>query len=269
MESFLNEDIANHFAQQGLGDFTRLWDLKLDWFEPVNERRDGWSGVSRYTLPGDQPLQVFIKRQQNHNTRQLLHPIRGVPTFQREYHNIKLFRSHDIPTLTPLYFGERRTDNNDQAILITLALEGYENLFNWYRNTAPTQPEATIQAVLMSIAQVVRRLHDHGLAHYCLYPNHIFVRTDKTAISPLDSNPEIIRLIDLEKARWQPINHIRRFKDLECFMRHAQSFSLTHIHYLLDCYFSEGPVPGGKRLHQKLLRALKAKKQRLPDFYRD
>ncbi|GAA4648260.1 hypothetical protein GCM10023116_05270 [Kistimonas scapharcae] len=269
MESFLNEDIANQFARQGLGDFTSLWDLKLDWFEPVNERRDGWSGVSRYTLPGDHPLQVFIKRQQNHNTRQLLHPIRGVPTFQREYHNIQLFRSYDIPTLTPLYFGERRTKNNDQAILITLALEGYTNLFDWYRNIAPNQPEATIQQVLESIAHVARRLHDQGLAHYCLYPNHIFVRTSNTTANALDANPEIIRLIDLEKARWQPINHIRRFKDLECFMRHAQGFSLSHIHHLLDCYFGEGAVPGGKRLYQRLMKALKEKKQRLPDFYRD
>ena len=267
MEFFLNEDIASHFAEQGLGDFASLWDLKLDWFEPVNERRDGWSGVSRYTLPGNQPLQIFIKRQQNHNTRQLLHPIRGVPTFQREYHNIQLFRTHGIPTLTPLYYGERSVDGNDQAILITLALDGYENLFDWYRKTAPGQPEETIQVVLAAIARVARKLHDQGIAHYCLYPNHIFVRTQDAATSELDQDPEIIRLIDLEKARRQPLNQLRRFKDLECFMRHAQHFSLTHIRYLLNCYFGESTVPGGKRLHQQLLKALMAKNTRLPGFY--
>ncbi|OQX36352.1 MAG: hypothetical protein B0D91_09215 [Oceanospirillales bacterium LUC14_002_19_P2] len=268
MEHFLNEDIAKQFASQGLGDFASLWDLKLEWFEPVNERREGWSGVSRYTLPSEAPLHVFIKRQQNHNTRQLLHPIRGIPTFQREYHNIELFRSRAIPTLTPLYYGKRREDNNDQAILITLALEGYENLYDWNQKRVPQQPEAVTQKALAAIARVIRNLHDQGLAHYCLYPNHIFIRSPETSITALDQNPEIIRLIDLEKSRRQPFNHIRRFKDLECFIRHAQHFSLTHIRFLLDCYFNGDAVSGGKHLHQHLLKALRDKNDRQPGFYR-
>lgn len=257
-ESFLNEAIARQFARQGLGDFSSLWNLRLDWFEPVNERRDGWSGVSHYVLPGIQPLQMFIKRQQNHNTRQLLHPVRGVPTFRREYRNIQLLQSHDIPTLTPLYFGERRIDNKDQAILITLALKGYSSLFDWYHNAALAQPEITIQWVLKNIARVIRRLHDQGFAHYCLYPKHIFVRTNDPTTRTPDSDPELVRLIDLEKVRWHPVNHVRRFRDLDCFMRHAQGFALLHLHYLLDCYFSEGMVPGGRRLHQRLLETIPA-----------
>lgn len=269
MEFFFNEHIASRFAGQGLGDFARLWDLKLDWFEPLNERRNGWSGVSRYRLSGDQPLQVFIKRQQNHNTRQLMHPIRGVPTFRREYHNILIFRSHGIPTLTPIYYGERRVDGNDQAILITLALDGYENLFDWYYKTAANQSEEASRAVLAAIAQVVRKLHDQGIAHYCLYPNHIFVLVQEVATSYRDQDYERIRLIDLEKARYQPFSHIRRFKDLECFMRHAQHFSLTHIRYLLDCYFGENTVLGGKCLHQRLLKALMMKQAQSLGFYQD
>ena len=272
VEFFFNEDIASHFAGQGLDNFARLWDLKLDWFEPLNERRNGWSGVSRYRLSGDQPLQVFIKRQQNHNTRQFMHPIRGVPTFRREYHNILMFRSYGIPTLTPIYYGERRVDGNDQAILITLALDGYENLFDWYCKMALNQSEQSeeaIRAVLAAIARVVRKLNDQGMAHYCLYPKHIFVLVQEVATPYGDQDYERIRLIDLEKARYQPFSHIRRFKDLGCFMRHAQHFSLAHIRYLLDCYFEGNTVLGGKRLHQRLLKALVTKQAQSPGFYQD
>ncbi|MCK5893398.1 MAG: hypothetical protein KAG53_03070 [Endozoicomonadaceae bacterium] len=271
MEFFFNETIASRFTKQGLGDFASLWDLKLEWFEPVNERRNGWSGVARHTLLGDQPLQFFIKRQQNHNTRQLIHPIRGVPTFRREYHNIQMFRSYGIHTLTPLYYGERRVDGNDQAILITRALNGYENLFDWYYNAVISQPEEAINAVLAVIAQVVRKLHDQGIAHYCLYPNHIFVRTPDAKISGQDQDIEIIRLIDLEKARRfsLPFSYIRRFKDLECFMRHARCFSFTHIRYLLDCYFGDDMVPSGQRLHRKMLKALVAQQAERLSFYQD
>lgn len=269
MEFFLNEEIVSHFTRQGLGDFASLWDLKLQWFEPVNERRNGWSGVSRYTLPGDQPLPLFIKRQQGHNTRQLMHPICGIPTFQREYHNIQMFRLHGIPTLTPIYYGERRVDGKDQAILITLALNGYENLFDWYHKAVISQSEEAIHAVFALIARIVRRLHDQGIAHYCLYPNHIFVRTQGAEASCLNQDFEIIRLIDLEKARYLPFSYIRRLKDLECFMRHAKRFSLTHIGYLLVCYFGNGTVPSGKRLYQKMLDILAEKQAEMPSFYRN
>ena len=203
---FYNPAHKEQLHSQQLNGFEDFWNKKLEWFEPVNERREGWSGVSRFEQSSPKYDAVFIKRQQNHNTRTLLHPLKGVPaTFRREFGNIQVFHNLGIPTLTPVYYGERKCNGDMQAILVTQALDQHQDLFSFSR----TASIETLNAVMEKLAEVVRKMHDLGLAHYCLYPNHVFV---------LEQDGEIdIRLIDLEKARKDPLSNRRRFKDLECF----------------------------------------------------
>ena len=221
--NFYDTHIQQQMAHAGLESFESLWNIEQNWVEPINRRRQGWSGVTKLELPGITPL--FIKRQENHNTRTLLHPLRGVPTYQRELDSILLFQKHDIPTLTPIYYGERIIDGNYQAILITVALEGYHNLLEV---NGQGDEQRTRQA-LTELARVTRDMHDHGFAHYCLYPTHVFARFHDQSVD--------VRLIDLEKVRRDPLQERMRLKDLFCFLRHASDFtgearSLFINHYL-------------------------------------
>lgn len=246
-ENVASEHLKNLLENNQLGSFESIWSLTTEWFEQPNQRRQGWSGVIQYVLQQkDQSstnqnpqihantsasLMVFIKRQENHNTRSLAHPVRGEPTFYREYKNICKLQQLQLPTLSPVYFGERRQKNKHQAILITKALTNHVNLFEWYQQN-PTEAER--QRITQHIANWVIKLHSHRLCHYCLYPNHIFV-----SLNPSDPHP--IKVIDLEKLRMLPTKRWRAYKELKCFLRHSASLPEQDRHQLLDLYFQHYP----------------------------
>ena len=72
-----------------LDGFDAWWTLALDEVEPGNQRRGGWSAVSRYCLPeAAGGGAVFVKRQQDHVYRSLRHPWRGRLTAEREYRTL-------------------------------------------------------------------------------------------------------------------------------------------------------------------------------------
>ena len=238
MDHFVNKAVLGIFKKNKLANFQQIWNLELDWFEPVNKRRKGWSGVSQYTLIQNAFLSVFIKRQQNHNTFNLFHPIKGIPTFQREYKNIRLLQALKIPTLVPLYYGERRLKDNCQAILITEALSNFQDMFNWYQN-CQHRPDKIIKKTLYQVARQIRFMHDQNVLHCCLYPNHIFIKQDTIDAESEHAEANPIRFIDLEKVRQYRCNTYGRYRDLECFLRHAKIFAPKHLRYLLEAYFSE------------------------------
>ncbi|WP_163835277.1 lipopolysaccharide kinase InaA family protein [Spartinivicinus ruber] len=250
-ETFATPSLQKLFQHNQLDKFELIWSLTTDWFEKPNYRRNGWSGVIQYHLQPDvhlettnnaatangcqennlSPLLVFIKRQENHNTRSLSHPFHGEPTFLREYKNICKLQQLQLPTLSPVYFGERRQANQHQAILITKALVNHINLFEWYKKS-PTVIER--QRVIQHIADWIIQLHRHRLCHYCLYPNHIFVSLDP-------NDPQPIKVIDLEKLRYLPSKRWRAYKDLKCFLRHSSALPKQDKNQLLDVYFSHYP----------------------------
>jgi tRNA A-37 threonylcarbamoyl transferase component Bud32 len=205
-----------------LDSFDALWDLQADWFEPPNERRGGWSGVSRceLALPEGGTVGVFLKRQENHITRTVLHPF-GMSTFIREIKNILRFKNAGIPGLEPVYFAVRKVDGDLRAILCTEALDGYEPLENlteaWSKEGWPDRKKR--RRLMQSIAAVMSRMHDHKIQHNCFYPKHIFVRTTGDAIE--------VRIIDLEKAKVKLLRRYATFRDLYTLNRHAQHWSRT------------------------------------------
>ena len=83
-----------------LADFEGLWSLSSDWHEAPNERRGGWSGVSRHVL--NDGSAIFLKRPENHLCRTLRHPWRGIPTFYREDLNILRLGAHQVGTVEAL-----------------------------------------------------------------------------------------------------------------------------------------------------------------------
>ncbi len=225
-EQFTDTALRATFANAQLDNFEALWSLQLPWFEEPNHRRNGWSGVVTHSLQqaDETDLNLFIKRQQNHNTPTLWSPIKGEPTFRREFRNIIRLQQCNIPAVEAIYYGERKTGKDYQAILITRALDGYLPIPDFYPS-CEENPSALIQA----IAELAVKLHKQGLAHYCFYPGHIFAARDT------EGNINL-RLIDLEKLRYHPSPSRRIIKDFCTFIRRARFMGKARLIELLDSY---------------------------------
>ena len=89
MKECWNDQWQEIFSANKLDSFDAIWNLDTEWFEEPNQRRGGWSGVIKVDLDTPEGKScVFIKRQENHISKTLLHPIRGILTFEREFENI-------------------------------------------------------------------------------------------------------------------------------------------------------------------------------------
>jgi hypothetical protein len=229
--------MKDHFPDQwrailrhnNLDSFDRLWNLEAGWFEEPNQRRGGWSGVSRceLDLPEGGKVSVFLKRQENHITRTVLHPF-GMSTFVREIQNILRFKKASIPALEPVYFAVRKIEGNLRAILCSEALVGYEPLENlverWSTEGWPDRKDR--QRLMEAVAAVMSRMHDHKIQHNCFYPKHIFISFTDAEIK--------VRIIDLEKAKVKILRRFASFRDLYALNRHARYWSRTdRLRFLL------------------------------------
>lgn len=229
--------------------FDFFWQLDTPLFEPPNTCRGGWSGVSQILLQlNNEKIPVFIKRQHKHRIRYWRHLLRGIPTFEREYLNIKHLRALDIPTLEPVFFAKRK----DKAILITKALSDYRSLDKLDYSQLSYKQKSTL---ICTIAEVTAKLHAHHLQHNCLYPKHIFVKelTDKSWD---------VRLIDLEKLRHKLLKRHALRRDLSCLTRHApDNWSRTdHLRFFKAYLGQNNLTQEAKTLWQQI--ALKADKKR-------
>ncbi len=233
MHDFINESWRPILDHNGLAGFDALWELQAQWFEPPNQRRGGWSGVARceLTLPGGGARAIFLKRQENHGTFSFRHPVRGVPTFLREFHRIQHYRDCGIPTLEPVYFAMRRTRRGHRAILATEELAGFvsmeDRVQRWLQEGAPARPVRL--RYLKAIASLLRKMHDHGIQHNCFFPKHVFVR--------MKADGEVeARVIDLEKSRWRPHDSLSARRDLYSLNYHSQCWSRSDRLWFYKAY---------------------------------
>ena len=217
---FQSKRYQNIFAHHQLDGFEPIWHRHIDWFEEPNHRRGGWSGVGQLTLTTkDDALSVFVKKQQNHGRRTLLHPFKGEPTFRREHKRLTFLEQHKIKAPKVVFYGEQRIEQNACAILATEALLGYKPLdeitTDWFTTNLQTRQQKRI--LLKTVAMALRAFHNTGLVHRALYSKHIFVKN-------AESTPEVA-LIDLEKARFTPVSLYRAYFDLAALNRHAEYWS--------------------------------------------
>ena len=215
MTDYLGEGWQTLLSKNNLATYGSLWRLKADWFEEPNIRRGGWSGVVKVSLKqtNDDPVFIFIKRQENHLSRTWRHPIKGVATFIKEYNNLRLFHKYDIPTPELVYFGARSNNGKPQAIIATKELVGYQSL-----NVLLHKSDSSMiigskhrQALFKETAKVLYHMHQHRLQHNSLHPKHIFAK-------PLGDNWDI-RIIDLEKAKRRVFKHTASLRDLATLRR--------------------------------------------------
>jgi hypothetical protein len=237
MKDFIAAEDRAVLAAHQLDSFDALWALELDAVDEPNTERGGYSTVSRLVL--DESA-YYLKRQTNHLTRSLLHPF-GEPTFARELRNIERYQKLGIPALHAAFFAQREVDGKQQAILLTRALDGWQDLEHWLRDWSE-RSEAQRMAILRACGELARRLHDAHQMHGCFYPKHIFLRE---AAAGFDA-----QLIDLEKTRRLVFGKRDRIKDLEPLLRRASNWSQEEVWQLLLAYVGDkGDAKGwSKRL---------------------
>jgi hypothetical protein len=248
-------------SHNGLLSFDALWDLDAAWFEEPNRRRGGWSGVARceLTLPEGGTAAIFLKRQENHGTFSWRHPLRGVPTFLREFRKIEHYRACGIPTLEPVYFGMRRRRDGHRAILATAELSGFESMEDrvarWLKDGAP--PCAGRRDHLRAAADLLGAMHARGIQHNCFFPKHVFTRRQA------DGTVEA-RVIDLEKSRWRPVRAICASRDLYSLIRQSLCWSRTDRLWFFKRYLGiDRLTPYAKWLWRRIA-ARAFRKNRIP-----
>lgn len=240
MKDFLAEDDRAALESNGLASFDALWALKLEAVDEPNVERGGWSSVFRLELGQSA---YYLKRQSNHLTRSLLRPL-GEPTFAREFRNIQRYQQLGIPALQASFFGCRKLAGEQRAILLTRALDGWEDL-DGYLALWQQLDAARRTAIIRAVGELARDLHQAGQVHGCFYPKHIFLREQEGRWQAC--------LIDLEKTRPLLLGRRDRIKDLEPLLRRAQRMGDEGMRALLATYLNDERAvePWLQRLHQR------------------
>ncbi|TWS00470.1 lipopolysaccharide kinase InaA family protein [Pseudomonas saxonica] len=212
--------------RNGLANFDALWNVQLDAVDEPNTSGDGWSSVFRLDCEGQG---FYLKRQSNYLTRTLHSPL-GEPSFAREFRNIQRYKQLGIPALEAVFFGERKVPGERRAILMTRALDGWNDLDSLLAQW-PQLTEQQQQAIVLACGQLARQLHGLRQVHGCFYPKHIFLQPNGDAYRA--------QLIDLEKTRPLLLGQRDRVKDLEPLLRRAHAWGEAEVRALLAAYLDQ------------------------------
>lgn len=214
---------------QGEERFDRWWNTAGDWVEAPNVRRGGESGVQRLQLP-DGTL-AYVKRQVGHLYRSLRHPL-GRPTALRERDALIAFRELGIQVPELLFCDAQHAQGGWRALLVSAALEGYQDLDHWYaEGGGKALSEAEHERFLATLGEVLARMHRHRWQHGCLYPKHIFV-AERAGPQGKEFS---VALLDLEKCRQRLGIDTAARRDMLQLRRHS-SWSAAQWRTLLYVY---------------------------------
>lgn len=227
MKDYIDSEDRSLLERHKLASFEALWALELHAVdEPNTAPRGGWSSVYRLDLDGHG---YYLKRQSNYLTRSLERPL-GEPTLAREFRSIRRYGRLGIPAMSASFYAERRIAGERRAILLTRALDGWQDLDQLLHGWAGLD-EAQRAAILRACGELARRLHQAGQMHGCFYPKHIFLRETADGFAA--------QLIDLEKTRPLLFGRRDRVKDLEPLLRRASLWSEAEVRLLLAAYLAD------------------------------
>lgn len=210
--------------------FDDWWYRQGTWVEPPNQRRGGESGVQRLNIENN--ITLYVKRQVGHLFRSWRHPL-GCPTIVREQAAIKALAGLGIHVPRMVYCEFRRLSGEWRALLVTEALNGFIDLDTWFSLAlADRYPTALRYEVMRRIAETLAILHRNRWQHGCLYPKHIFVRSE-----PGGTTKDVqVALLDLEKCRRRLTSGAASRRDMAQLHRHCEQLSdsdweILHKHY--------------------------------------
>jgi tRNA A-37 threonylcarbamoyl transferase component Bud32 len=207
--------------------FNEIWDFPIQWIDTPNQNRGGWSGVGCLEITFEhEPVTLFVKKQFNHTTRTIRHPIEGESTFAREYKAICFLQSHGLLAPNVVFFGQRVVNEGQQAILVTEMLADYHSLDEVQRSKLSLLQK---RQLLRDVAKTIRRLHQIGIQHRAMYAKHIFVK-------PCENSFEVA-FIDLEKSRRMVFPYLQAMTDLITLNYRTKGWSKSsrlyfYMHYL-------------------------------------
>lgn len=253
-EEHFNGGWREILAHNGLADFDALWALhRQGWFEPPNQRRGGWSGVVRHEAlsKAGEAVGLFIKFQEDHVYRSILHGFAPRATYAREFANLRRFREAGLPAPEWVYFGQKRQEGHLRAILVTRELQDHTPL-DTLDPTKLNRPQR--RALFETLARMTARMHRHFIQHGSLYPKHIYYR--------LGVNGECdIRLIDLERGRRHPCRRSIAIRDLSSLLRrvHHLYTRTDQLRFLLAYCGTTHLNPRAKSLARAILRRVETR----------
>ncbi|MBB3104206.1 lipopolysaccharide kinase InaA family protein [Azomonas macrocytogenes] len=183
-----------------------------EWVEPPNVKRGGVSGVQRLHCSDGRLL--YSKQQTNYCYRSLRHPL-GEPTILRENRALLAFAALGIGVPQVVYCGVRLIEKHRDALLITVALEGFDSLKACYERGDQLQWSAALKEhIFRQLGRMLSRLHRARWQHGALYDNHVFLR-----VRP-DQSIELA-LLDLEKSRRRLSRRLAERHDMSKLRRHS------------------------------------------------
>lgn len=206
MTLYCNSDWQAALQKQHLATFDQIWDYPIRWIDTPNQNRGGWSGVGCVdVLFNDKTVTLFVKKQQNHTTRTLLHPIKGEPTFAKEFKVIQHLDAEHVGVPKVVFFAQRTVPAGQQAVLVTENLGGYQSL-DVFSERKVSMLLLQQRKLLTSVAKAVRGMHRSGFQHRSLYAKHIFVKPNGFSFD--------VVMIDFEKARFMVFPFVQSLSDL-------------------------------------------------------
>ena len=244
------------FRDNGLEVFERFWELESEWFEEPNRRRGGWSGVMRVPLklPQGDETWIFLKKQESHSRRTLLHPLTGEPTFRAEARNLLFLNEQGVAAPELVYYAERRSAAGRRVVLATRELKGFEPLdlvIQRWRKEGWKGHEDERRRLIVSTARLLRKLHDLHRVHKAMHPKHLFVRPESGEVC----------LIDLEKMRYRPLRRQAMLRDLDSLNRRTRHVSRSDRLRFLLAYLGRDKVDDGvRRAWHRLARKRRSKR---------
>ena len=221
----LKEPVVN----PGKNGFSHFWSQRGEWVEEPNVRRGGESGVQRLITDDGQTL--YSKRQTGHIYRSWLHPF-GRPTVLRERDALEGLNRLGVGVPQIVFCGAERTENEWRALLVTEALEGFEEFEKWLAGGGREQyGELLYEQMLSEMGKTLARMHLGRWQHSCLYIKHIFVRVTGEG----DQARAEVALLDLEKGRRRWTAYGAAQHDMKQLRRHS-SFSAADWQKLVYFY---------------------------------
>ncbi|HLF98545.1 MAG TPA: lipopolysaccharide kinase InaA family protein [Methylococcaceae bacterium] len=253
-EEIYGEGWREILARNGLADFDALWALhRQGWFEPPNRRRGGWSGVVRHETMTEtgEPVGLFVKFQEDHVYRSILHGFAPRATYDREFANLRRFQAAGLPAPEWVYFGQMRQEGHLRAILVTRELHDYAPL-DTLNPQELSRPQRRV--LLETLARSAQRMHRHFIQHGSLYPKHIYYRFGADGACD-------VRLIDLERGRWHPCRRSIAIRDLSSLLRRVRHVyrRTEQLRFLLAYCDTSRLNPRAKSLAKAILRRIGTK----------
>jgi len=211
------EPYRDVLARAGLDSFDALF--AFDGGRHVDGHRD--RNVVRLELPGDdgRPVAFYLKREWHPKAAMLIRRmltgwLRPPPSRSaRECRNLEALGRRGIATAEPAAVGEVRDGAfYKRALLLVREVPGAVSLGAYLRDV-PAEPSAddlaARRAVIREVADLVRRMHDAGMAYRDLFAKHIFVAPPRAGESARPT------LIDAQRAyRFPHLVPHARWRDL-------------------------------------------------------